>query len=380
MSNLYQESIADAKALKDLATENAKHMLSESFSEKLDDMVTKLLKEEYSDDDEKSKKMDSKKKDDKMDETSYAKDGKDGLPANKTPQPGEERDVKDGDKKEGKNESAESAEDALDTFLETVDQELSGMREGKEKKEDEDEDEMEEAVDSSDIGKGDNKMPSPKSDRNNTEDPQKGFFESLSREDLMSIVMEALEEVSEGKDGWDDDKKEKPFKKDKKYDMGGKGKDMKEMESKIDSLESELAEAQNKLSSTQEQLEEAENVINRLSSTINEANLLNSKLLHVNKLNNEFDLNEGQKEKILNKINEGENIKEVKLIYSVLQESFNEGNIKKKGTINEGSAGTASGVVGSTAPSKKTVNEGVNTNKNRWQILAGIKSPNILED
>lgn len=375
MSDLYKESIADAKALKELAHQNAREILSNTFSDQLEEAVNSMLNEG-------SKSKEKEEKDKDMDETSYAKDGKDGVPANNMPQPGEEMKKAGESKKNTKKESSDSDDqkdsmDELESFLDKVDSEINEMRDSDKKDKEEDEKEMDEKVDSSNIGRGDNAKPSPKSDRSQTEDPQgTKFFESMTKDDLLAIVMEAINEASEddmGDDDDDDDEMDEKYKKDKKDK-----KKMKEMSDIISNLESELSESNNKVNNLTEKLEEAENVIDRLSNTITEANLLNSKLLYVNKLNNEFELDEGQKEKILNKINEGENLKEVKLIYSVLKEGL-DSTIVKKPTVNESSNGSASGVIASTAPSKDSVDESSGL-RDRFQILAGIKKSNLLKD
>jgi len=98
-----------------------------------------------------------------------------------------------------------------------------------------------------------------------------------------------------------------------------------------------------------EELEEAYGVIKYLRTKINEVNLLNAKLLYVNKLFRKGELTETQKVKIIETFDRAKNVREAKLIYATLAESVS--NKKRKTTVapkrkmNEGFA---------SAPSKKT--------------------------
>jgi hypothetical protein len=127
-----------------------------------------------------------------------------------------------------------------------------------------------------------------------------------------------------------------------------KDKDMKEEEDKKD-------------------LEEAYNVIKFLKSKINEVNLLNAKLLFSNKLFRNYPLSENQKLKVIENFDRASNLREVKLIYSTLCESFT--GSKTKRSIKESYASKPSK---STAPKKEILSEG-NTLAARWKKLANLK-------
>jgi len=71
------------------------------------------------------------------------------------------------------------------------------------------------------------------------------------------------------------------------------------------------------------ELEEAMNTIATLRSELNEVNLLNAKLLYVNKLFKSKNLTEAQKVKVINAFDRAETVKESKNIYETLQESLN---------------------------------------------------------
>jgi hypothetical protein len=67
-----------------------------------------------------------------------------------------------------------------------------------------------------------------------------------------------------------------------------------------------------------EALEEAYETVSHLKSVINEVNLLNAKLLYTNKLFRNFDLNEGQKMKVIENFDRAANTREAKLVFSTL--------------------------------------------------------------
>ena len=128
-----------------------------------------------------------------------------------------------------------------------------------------------------------------------------------------------------------------------------------------ESMEAELKE-------TKAELEEAYKTVKQMQSVIQEVNLLNAKLLYTNKLFRNFDLNEGQKMKVLENFDRAANTREVKLVFSTLAESF----VKpvKKRVVKES---YASKPVASTKPKSNTpiLTEGF-AQAERWKKLAGL--------
>jgi hypothetical protein len=121
-------------------------------------------------------------------------------------------------------------------------------------------------------------------------------------------------------------------------------------------------------------MKEHREVIQFLRSKLQEINLLNAKLLFSNKLFRANNLSESQKVKVIGTIDRANNIREVKLVYATLAESF-----KMKGTKLTESAkktagkGSASEPVGSTKPSSASVlSEGAQLAE-RFKHLAGVK-------
>ena len=101
----------------------------------------------------------------------------------------------------------------------------------------------------------------------------------------------------------------------------------------------------NEVSKLQSELDELRDVVKYLRSKLNEVNLLNAKLLFTNKLFRAFGLSNDQKMKVVENFDRATNLREVKLVYSTLAESF--GTKVEKKEIKE-SKGRASKPVAST--------------------------------
>jgi len=115
-----------------------------------------------------------------------------------------------------------------------------------------------------------------------------------------------------------------------------------------------------------EDLEEAIDTINTLRNELNEVNLLNAKLLFVNKIFKAKNLTESQKLKVIASFDKAATVTEAKSIFESMSGAIEK---SKKSTIKEslGFASKAAGV----APQKQIVE--VNETVSRWQMLAGIK-------
>jgi hypothetical protein len=114
-------------------------------------------------------------------------------------------------------------------------------------------------------------------------------------------------------------------------------------------------------------LDEALKAIKILKKEINESNLLNSKLLYVNKIFRNKNLTESQKVKVLSAFDKATSVRETKVIY----ETLNEGLVSKtttKSSIKE-SLGMASKPAG-VAPKQPIVES--DQMVQRFQKLAGI--------
>ena len=115
------------------------------------------------------------------------------------------------------------------------------------------------------------------------------------------------------------------------------------------------------------ELAEALETIETLRKDINETNLLNAKLLYVNKVFKANSLSEGQKANVIAAFDKAETVKEVKLVFETVSENIPSGGKKEVVRESKGFASAATGM--STKPEVITeANQAVL----RMQKLAGI--------
>ena len=121
-------------------------------------------------------------------------------------------------------------------------------------------------------------------------------------------------------------------------------------------------------------------VIQYMRGTLQEVNMLNAKLMFTNKLFKKFDLNAGQKMKIVETFDRATTPREVKLVFSTLAESFaGKTATTSKKKINSAKVvteGFASKSVGSTKPKSAPVIAEGNDLRERFMRLANIKPIN----
>jgi hypothetical protein len=312
MNDLLKSAIADAKAIKDTAMQNAKATLEESIFYK----VSPLLESNHENDKEEEE------------------DVKEEYGSSKSPkfEKGKKPDFGKRPNMEAKEEGEEEVEEAYDN------EEEEGGKEQENESASLEEilAELEEELKSSNIGTGDNKMDNYDSD---TEDPQGPKY--FSRNEVMGALESMFSQaIGEGEEEEGDGEKE--------------NKDMKRM---------------------QNELKEAYEVVNQLKGMLQEVNLLNSKLLYTSKLFRNYALSENQKKDILENFERVVTIREAKLLYSTyakVHEGVDASKGKKSKNITES---FASKPTNSTAPSAATKSNIVNESNNlraRLQELAGI--------
>ena len=116
-------------------------------------------------------------------------------------------------------------------------------------------------------------------------------------------------------------------------------------------------------------LEEAMATIKELKGQLQEVNLLNAKLLYVNKVFKANNLTESQKVNVIAAFDKAETVKEVKLVFETV--SDNVVGKTAKGSIKEAKLGMASKATGTTASKPEVISE-VSDAVRRMQKLAGI--------
>jgi len=207
------------------------------------------------------------------------------------------------------------------------------------------------AADSSEVGQGSEEpaaADAPPAGQENSEDET-----GLETADGASLAEEAGDEVEESTE----------------EDI-----DLEEILKALSEQDDEEAEASaDKVEALTSDLEEHRKVVKYLRSKLNEVNLLNAKLLFTNKLFRAHGLTNEQKLKVVENFDRATNLREVKLVFATLAESFGSkpANASTPKQIKE-SKGSASKPVASTKPkSQKVIGEGFDM-KDRFQKLANI--------
>ena len=270
MSKLLRDALLDAKAVKELARKNAKQTLDETFSPRIQQLVAEKL-----DDD-----------DDEM-----------------------ETDLND-------VESAESDEDGdvNINFFENDDDEMEDT-------------EMEDDDDASDI------MPESYNEFDDEldDDLYEEFDDDLNEEFDDELYEEFDNEfdddLNEEFDDSDDDLYEE-FDNEFDDDLNEEFDDDSDfMAARRNTFRSRKTVSEN--IRLKNKLAESLRVVHKLRNTINEVNLINAKLMYLTKMTSAFDLTRGQKTSILDRIDDAKNVREAKIIYQAIRESYNKVNTSK---------------------------------------------------
>ena len=385
MDNLLKEAIADAKAVRETALANAKIALEEAFTPKLQRMLSAKLAQEDADD---SEAVEDEDLEEQADTEEPFEDTSD-LPAEES---GDEA-YEDNDVEDGMSEDEVEENDDMEEPMEDT----SPMGEGEEAEEDEDLDEdevpaeedeeayeddeldleaiireleadaeedeepVEEQSDSSDIGEDDDVVePVEGDDEEKDETDDSSAAPGAENEDD-----EVVDDLDEQEDGEEAEEDEEPLDlesiiKELEDEMEGEEADEDE------EVEEESAKA--KLAKVNADLAEHRKVVRYLSSKLHEVNLLNAKLLYTNKLFRAHSLKESQKLRVIETFDRAKNLREVKLVFTTMAESF--GSIPgKRRRMTES---VASRPTASTKPTRRVITEGQEL-ANRFRKLAGIK-------
>ena len=318
MDDLLKEAIADAKVVRDTAVENARLALAEAFTPKIQSMLTQKIRQEVEDENQEDEMKDEAMDDEVEDE-------------------GEEVEEGYGDEGEHEDEGEEVKE--IEDEVEDEDDEVEEVSHA-----DEDE-ELEEELKSSDVGAADNKL-----------DKDAESSSDIGKADKAKHT-EGVEDEVEDEGEHDDEEM------DEDIDLEEILKALSEVEDEDEEVEENVEE----ITQLKSELEEYRNAVKYMRGKLNEVNLLNAKLLFTNKLFRAFGLSEGDKYRVVETFDRAKNLREVKLVYATLAESFGQ-----KPKIQE-SKGKSSKPVASTKPKNesKVISEG-NDLKNRFKKLANI--------
>lgn len=380
MSNLYQDAILDAKALRASAMANAKAALEEAFEPKIQEMIRLKLSEEANEEleevEEVEENIEEKMHDEKMEET-YSEDGME-----------ENLDINE--------QELEEILAQLEELTKADEVKHSEMDEaGHEEMEEADHKEMDEA-DHKEMDEAKDKKEENLNEAEEEEEEEEGEEEEAGEEEVvddetkviditlgdlkqvLQSVMAGQQDLGLAGDEADSDSEaeaeisldeilaelEKEGMEDAAHRDPGYGAGKQHPEIEEEGLEEKKEDKDEKKEKVDEELEEAKATIEQLRQDLQEVNLLNAKYLYMNKLFKSKSLTESQKVKVINALDRASSVAEVKNTYETLKESF-----EAKSQLKE-SIGFASQAAGM-APKQPIIEQ--DNMMNRWQRLAGIK-------
>ena len=335
--DLFKQAIAEAKSIREAAIANAKEALEESLTPHLKDMLAAKLQE----------MEDSKVEEEVVNEIEEEiEEAQGNIDADGE---GDHDQLEELDVEEGSMEDDEAMEEAEDDSEESEDE-----AEGDEEVEAEDE-EVE------------------------VKDMEVEDLKNLIRDIIAQEMGDGGEEELDGAD-MDAGAEMEPAMDDMEADADDEI-DLDELLAELESATNEEVEEEvteeveeevNEEVVTEEEdnseLTEALATIETLQNQLQEVNLLNAKLMYVNKVFKANNLSESQKVNIIAAFDKAETVKEVKLVFETVSENV----VSKKATkVNESKLGMASKPTGTTAAKPEVISE-VSDAVKRMQKLAGI--------
>jgi hypothetical protein len=382
--DLLKEAIADAKAVKDTAIANAKAALEEAFTPQIKSMLAaQILAEEEDDDLAEADKVNMEKEEMEegygMDDTNEAEELEEEFDL--------EEILAELELEEGEDLEEETSEPHGNIGANTPEGEPLSFLEEEINLDEMDEDELkaliedviEDMIESGELEAGGDPVEfSDEEEEEGEEEMDMGDMEAEEEVELDENILAKTKGVTKGIAkslvGFPEDVykealaklKENPELKDNKEFMAmlNAAKTFWNMASGAKSAGKDIGTS---AMGESKELQEALEAIKILKKELNEVNLLNSKLLYVNKIFRNKNLTESQKVKVLSAFDKATSVKETKVIY----ETLNEGLVSKtttKSSIKE-SLGMASKPAG-VAPKQPIVES--DQMVQRFQKLAGI--------
>ena len=369
---LFKQAIAEAKTIREAALVNAKAALEETLTPHLQSMLASKLEEMAKDEDEVKEEIEEVEtsheenmeeelnldeflaeleleegSDEEIDEVTGASSGYDPSNAAGAGLENLINGIKSLIKKGGP--MAKKAYAELEKLGAGA---AAGMREGKEETEEETEEETsEEEVSVADLSIED----------------LKDIIKDIVDSELEAEEAEGEEEEMMGDDAVELDGTEEPETSEDEINL-------EELLAELDALDTneaaeDVVDEAKKAKKDEKELDEAVATIETLRAELNEVNLLNAKLLYVNKIFKAKNLSEDNKIKVINAFDKATTPNEAKLVFEALNETL-EAKETSKGMVKEGIIkGFASKPAGN-APSKQIVE--TNEQISRFQKLAGI--------
>jgi len=344
MSDLLKEAIADAKAVRETALQNAKMALEEAFTPHLKSMLSAKLAEDdieegdynYREEDDEEEEMEE------MDHEDHEM----------------EREDDDGDDPDEGMHDEDEEDDEEVKESEII--EIDGVKYAPivtEEEDEDDEDEVEEELDLESVIK-ELETEIAESEGDLTEEEHEDDEDDKVDEDIVTEIGHDKDDEEDDKDDVDEQSTSSGI---------GSGTAVKQG-SASDEEDPGKGKIKESVKAMQTELNEYKEAITYLRDKLHEVNILNAKLLYTNRLFKEYVLSNDQKMKIVETFDRAFTTREIKLVYSTLAETFNHpGEVSKKRSIKE----SASRKTNTTKPQTKIISE-ENAVANRFKKLAGI--------
>lgn len=395
--DLFKEAIADAKAVKEVSIANAKAALEEVITPRLKSMFEKKLTEMEEEDEKQEEGYKMKKENSELEEEFNLEELLAEL---------DEVEDEEVHEEELTKETVSESEEAIEE--ETIEEELTEEEDAEETEDESEEEEEEESkVDDVDVEIDFDNM---------TEDDLRAFIEEVvdemieaeelkltdTEDDSEEVEMDDEAEMGDEEVEIEDEIADLQLEEGQITEMttteliaalpaivggmtaliggsvgasvwlnnaeeGKYGEKWKAFAQKLSGAGGAAAGSRNVAEET-EALEE----LNTLKKELTEINLLNSKLLYLNKILKESNLKESQKVKAITAFDKAETVKEAKLVYETLKENLSKTPAKEtqKKLVRE-SKNFASSTIAGNSPVKKPVME-VDPTIQRMKKLAGL--------
>jgi hypothetical protein len=357
--DILKEAIADAKAVREVALANAKAALEEAFTPKLQNMLSAKLQED-------------------LDET-YYEDGDEEIELGEM--------MYDEDEKDMDEMYYDEDEKNMDEMMYDEDGEKDSMDEEIDLEEILNELELEEGDDSDEEleehgGLNQDKVNYTADSMSKVTTSEKNIYEKKDEFDLDALLKEIndLEEEKEEKDETKESKKPKTESK----RITRKATTVAETNNfRRSRRNAGCVSERREVAKLTKEIKNSNKALEKVKGELNEVNLLNSKLLYVNRIFKANQLDDSQKLRVVETLDKADSTKEAKLIYETIKDTFNVAKSKKASskkqtkTIKESFRGMASKAAGvsrtkKTAPKRAIISESDNL-VNRFQKLANIK-------
>jgi len=370
--DLFKQAIAEAKSVREAAIANAKEALEESLTPHLKDMLAAKLQEMETSEEVEEAKHD--KKDETIEEAPKEDEKHEAVEelAEEVPAQFAEEDEAEDDSEESDDEAEieAPAEEPIEDDMPDGDEDISKLSIDQFK-------DIVRDIIAQEGGHGEEEIPAGDDldggdiegmgDEPAIEEPaiDGAEEEEIDLDELLrELESETSEEVEEAKH---DDKDENVEEAKEDHKDEGKKDDIKE-----EDVDEKHCKKHEDVSEETTELQEALETIETLKKDLNEVNLLNSKLLYVNKIFKSNDLSESQKVNIIAAFDKAESVKEVKLVFETVSDSV-VGKKQSAKTIKESKTklGMASKAGGTTAAKPEVISE-VSDTVRRMQKLAGI--------